>query len=116
MAQVARVRTPVLDLAYEQGGPADALAVVLLHGYPYDARAFDEVAAILNAEGLRTIVPYLRGYGPTRFLSLDTPRSGQQAAIGQDVLDLLDALQIDEAVLAGFDWGGRAACVVSALW
>jgi pimeloyl-ACP methyl ester carboxylesterase len=116
MAQLARVRTPVLDFAYEQGGPADALPVVLLHGYPYDARAFDEVGVILNGEGLRTIVPYLRGYGPTRFLSPDTPRSGQQAALGQDVLDLLDALQIRQAVLAGFDWGGRAACVVTALW
>src|SRR5262245_42284866 len=116
MAQLARVRTPVLDFAYEQGGPADALPVVLLHGYPYDARAFDEVAGLLNGEGLRTIVPYLRGYGPTRFLSPDTPRSGQQAALGQDVLDLLDALQISQAVLAGYDWGGRAACVVAALW
>jgi pimeloyl-ACP methyl ester carboxylesterase len=116
MAQLARVRTPVLDLAYEHGGPGDGLPAVLLHGYPYDPRAFDEVAAILNAEGLRTIVPYLRGYGPTRFLSPDAPRSGQQAALGQDVLDLLDALQIGRAVLAGFDWGGRAACVVSALW
>jgi pimeloyl-ACP methyl ester carboxylesterase len=116
MAQQARVRTPVLDFAYEHSGPGDGLPVMLLHGYPYDPRAFDEVAALLNAEGLRTIIPYLRGYGPTRFLSPDTPRSGQQAALGQDVLDLLDALQIRQAVLAGFDWGGRAACVVAALW
>ena len=116
MAQLARVRTSVLDLAYEHSGPADALAVVLLHGYPYDPRAFDDVVAISNAAGLRTIVPYLRGYGPTRFLSPETPRSGEQAALGQDLLELLDALEIRQAVLAGFDWGGRAACVVSALW
>jgi pimeloyl-ACP methyl ester carboxylesterase len=116
MARLARVQTSVLDIAYEHGGPADALAVVLLHGYPYDPRAFDEAVAIVNAAGFRTIVPYLRGYGPTRFLSPDIPRSGEQAAIGQDLLELLDALKIPQAVLAGFDWGGRAACIVSALW
>jgi len=106
----------VLDLAYEHGGSADALPIVLLHGYPYDIRAFDEVAPILNAAGFRTIVPYVRGYGPTRFLSPDTPRSGEQAAIGQDLLELLDALQIRQSVLAGFDWGARAACIVAAIW
>ena len=116
MAKIIHVRTPVLDIACEQSGPADALPVVMLHGYPYDARAFDAVVPIVNAAGFRTIVPYLRGYGPTRFLSPDTARSGEQAALGQDLLDLLDALQIRQAVLAGFDWGGRAACVVSALW
>jgi pimeloyl-ACP methyl ester carboxylesterase len=87
-----------------------------LHGYPYDVRAFDEVVPIVNTAGFRTIVPFLRGYGSTSFLSPDTPRSGEQAALGQDLLELLDALQIRKAVLAGFDWGGRAACVVSALW
>jgi pimeloyl-ACP methyl ester carboxylesterase len=106
----------MLDLAYEHGGPADALPIVLLHGYPYDVRAFDEVAPILNAAGFRTIVPYLRGYGPTRFLFPDTPRSGEQAAIGQDLLELVDALQIRQSVLAGFDWGARAACIVAAIW
>jgi len=116
LAQLARVRTSVLDLAYEHGGSADALPIVLLHGYPYDIRAFDEVAPILNAAGFRTIVPYVRGYGPTRFLSPDTPRSGEQAAIGQDLLELLDALQIRQSVLAGFDWGARAACIVAAIW
>jgi pimeloyl-ACP methyl ester carboxylesterase len=116
LAQSAHIRTSVLDVAYEHGGPAAGLPVVLLHGYPYDPRAFDEVVPILNAAGLRTIVPYLRGYGGTRFLSRDAARSGEQAAIGQDVLDLLDALGIGEAVLAGFDWGARAACVVAALW
>ena len=116
MAQLEQVRTPVLDIAYEHDGPAGGLPIVLLHGYPYDVRAFDEVVAILTGAGLRTIVPYLRGYGPTRFLSADTPRSGEQAAIGQDLLDLLDALQLTKAVLAGFDWGARAACIVSAMW
>jgi pimeloyl-ACP methyl ester carboxylesterase len=115
LANLARVKTPVLDVAYEHSGPADAPAVVLLHGFPYDVRSFDEAGALINAAGFRTIVPYLRGYGATRFLSADTPRSGQQAALGQDLLELLDALRIDRAVLAGYDWGGRAACIVSAL-
>ena len=116
MAQLAHVRTSVLDVAYEQSGPVGSTPIVLLHGYPYDPRAFDEVVPIVNDAGFRTIVPYLRGYGATNFLSPDTPRSGEQAALGQDLLELLDALGIRQAVLAGFDWGGRAACVVSALW
>jgi len=116
LGHLAKVRTSVLDVAYEHGGPVDALPVVLLHGYPYDVRAFDDVATIINAAGFRTIVPYLRGYGRTRFLAADTLRSGEQAAIGQDLLELLDALQIRQAVLAGFDWGARAACIVAALW
>ena len=116
MAQQARIRTPVLDVAYEESGPAEGLAVLLLHGFPYDIRSFDAVVTSVNAAGLRTIVPWLRGYGGTRFLSADTPRSGEQAALGQDLLELLDALGIQRAVLAGYDWGGRAACVVSALW
>jgi pimeloyl-ACP methyl ester carboxylesterase len=115
MAQVERVRTPVLEIAYEHAGAAEAPPVVLLHGYPYDVRAFDEVVAILTGAGLRAVVPYIRGYGPTRFLSPDTPRSGEQAAVGQDLLDLLDALQIPQAILAGFDWGARAACIAAAV-
>ena len=116
MAQPARIRTPVLDVAYETSGPADSLPVLLLHGFPYDIRSFDDVVARVNAAGLRTIVPWLRGYGGTQFLSADTLRSGEQAALGQDLLELLDALRIRKAALAGYDWGGRAACVVSALW
>jgi pimeloyl-ACP methyl ester carboxylesterase len=112
----ARIRTPVLDVAVEQSGPEGALPVVLLHGFPYDTRSFDEVAAIVNAAGFRTIVPYLRGYGGTKFLEADTLRSGEQAALGQDLKQLLDALRIERAVLGGYDWGGRAACIVSALW
>jgi len=116
MASLLRVRTPVLDVAYERSGPSDGFPIVLLHGYPYDVRAFDGVVPPLTAAGFATLVPYLRGYGPTRFLSPSTPRSGEQAALGQDLLEFLDALEIRQAVLAGFDWGGRAACVVSALW
>jgi pimeloyl-ACP methyl ester carboxylesterase len=116
VAQSARMRTPVLDVAYEASGPADGLPVLLLHGFPYDVRSFDGVVTRVNAAGFRTVVPWLRGYGGTRFLSADTLRSGEQAALGQDLLELLDALGIQKAVLAGYDWGGRAACVVSALW
>ena len=110
------VRTGILEIAYEESGPPGGVPVLLLHGFPYDPRAYDEVAPKLAANGCRVIVPYLRGYGPTRFLASSTMRSGQQAAMGRDVLDLMDALSIPNAVLAGFDWGGRAACVAAALW
>ena len=90
--------------------------MVLLHGFPYDPHAFDEIATALSNHGCRTFVPYLRGYGPTRFLSASTPRSGQQAALGRDLLDFMDALDMQQAVLVGYDWGGRAACIVAALW
>lgn len=116
MAELARIRTPLLDIAYEQSGPAGGIPVILLHGFPYDIRGYDDAAALINHAGFRTIVPYLRGYGPTRFLSKDTIRSGQQGALGQDLLDFMNALRIEKAVVAGYDWGGRAACVVSALW
>jgi len=116
MAELERVRTSVLDISYEHAGPPDGYPIVLLHGFPYDPRAFDEVTPILNAAGFRTIVPYLRGYGGTRFLSSETLRSGEQAAVGCDLLEMLDAMEINDAVLAGFDWGARAACVVAALW
>jgi pimeloyl-ACP methyl ester carboxylesterase len=111
-----RVRTKTLEIAYEESGPEAGIPVLLMHGFPYDPRAYDEVVPILVAAGCRTIVPYLRGYGPTRFLSADTPRSGQQGAVGRDLLDLMDALGLQTAALVGFDWGGRAACVVAALW
>ena len=110
------VNAGVLDVAYLEHGPTDGMPVVLMHGFPYDVHAYDEVAPLLAAAGHRVIVPYLRGYGPTRFLSPDTPRSGQQAVLAHDLLALLDALDIDRALLAGYDWGGRAACIVSALW
>ncbi|MBS0517464.1 MAG: alpha/beta hydrolase [Proteobacteria bacterium] len=110
------VRTDLLDLAYEAHGPAVGPVVILLHGFPYDPRCFDHVAPPLATAGCRVLVPYLRGYGPTRFLSPTTPRSGEQAVLGHDLLQFMDALGIERATLAGYDWGGRAACVVSALW
>ena len=109
-------RTDTLEIAYEQSGPGDGTPVILLHGFPDDVRTWDGVAPPLAAAGLRVIVPWLRGYGPTRFLDPATPRSGQQAALGADLRALMDALGIGQALLAGYDWGGRAACIVSALW
>jgi pimeloyl-ACP methyl ester carboxylesterase len=110
-----RARTDVLEIAYEEHGAPDGAPVILLHGFPYDARTFDAVAPALAAEGCRVLVPYLRGYGPTRFLSAATPRSGEQAALGHDLLQSMDALGIARAALAGYDWGGRAACIAAAL-
>jgi pimeloyl-ACP methyl ester carboxylesterase len=115
-AHLRRARTSVLDIAYEESGPATGVPVFLMHGFPDDVRTWDEVAAPLAAEGCRVIVPYLRGYGPTRFLAAGTMRSGQQGAIGSDLKELMDALQVERALLAGYDWGGRAACIVAALW
>ena len=110
------VRTSLLDVAYEEHGPQGGDVVVLLHGFPYDPRCFDVMARSLAAGGYRVIVPYLRGYGPTRFLSTMTLRSGQQAALANDLLEMLDALSIPQAALVGYDWGGRAACIAAALW
>jgi pimeloyl-ACP methyl ester carboxylesterase len=109
------VSTPLLDIGYEHAGENGAVPVILLHGFPYDVRAFDEVAAILAAKGAYVLVPYLRGFGPTRFRDDTTMRSGQQAALAQDLLDFMDALDLGPAVLAGYDWGGRAACITAAL-
>ena len=105
-----RVRTSVLEIAYEESGPADGVAVLLMHGFPYDPRTYDEMLPRLVDAGCRAIVPYLRGYGATRFLASHTLRSGQQAALGNDLKELMDALALERAVLAGYDWGGRAAC------
>jgi pimeloyl-ACP methyl ester carboxylesterase len=110
------IRTTTLDVAYEESGNPGGTPVLLLHGWPYDPRCYDDVVPPLVAAGCRMIVPYLRGFGATRFLSADTPRSGQQAALGNDLRELLDALGIERATLAGYDWGGRAACIVAALW
>ncbi len=111
-----RVKAGVLEVAYLESGPVDGPPVILLHGFPYDVHSYDVAAQKLASEGRRVIVPYLRGYGPTGFLQDTTPRVSQQAALGSDLLALLDALSIKRATLAGFDWGGRAACVVAALW
>ncbi|MFT3988250.1 alpha/beta fold hydrolase [Aestuariivirga sp.] len=110
------VSAGVLEIAYYESGPADGAPVILLHGFPYDVHAYDAVAESLAGDGFRVIVPYLRGYGQTRFLSPDTMRSGEQASLGFDLLALMDALAIPKAILGGYDWGGRAACIVSALW
>jgi len=113
---VSFVKTGVLDIAYHDLGPKDGLPVFLMHGFPYDVYAYGEVSSLLSGRGLRCIVPYLRGYGDTQFISKDTMRSGQQAAKAHDLLELMNALEIEKAILAGYDWGGRAACIVAALW
>ena len=110
------VRTPVLGIAYLNSGPSDGPPVILLHGWPSDVHDYDGVSPPLAAAGFRVLVPWLRGFGPTRFLDPATPRSGQQAALGADVRDFMDAMSIRRAILAGYDWGVRAACVVAALW
>ena len=106
----------VLNVAYAEAGPADGPAVILLHGWPYDIYSFVDVAPLLASAGYRVIVPYLRGYGATRFLSNDTLRNGQPSAMASDAIALMDALKIEKAILAGFDWGARTVNIVSALW
>lgn len=110
------VEAGVLNIAYYEAGPENGPVAILLHGYPYDIHSYVDVAPMLAAKGVRAIVPYLRGYGETRFLSSISPRSGEQGAIGADLMALMDALAIPCAVFAGYDWGGRAACVGAALW
>jgi pimeloyl-ACP methyl ester carboxylesterase len=105
-----------LHVGYVDIGPADGRAVVLLHGWPYDIHSYADVAPMLAEAGWRVVVPFLRGYGTTQFLSADAPRNGQQAALAADVIALMDALQLEKAVLAGCDWGARTACIVAALW
>ena len=109
------VETRQLSIACEFHGPIVGRPVILLHGFPYDPRAYDAIAPVLAGDGLRVIVPYLRGYGPTRFLDPATPRSGEQAALGNDVIELIEALNLDRPIVVGYDWGGRAACVAAAL-
>ena len=116
MQPLQTIDAGVLRVSHFTAGPADGPPVVLLHGFPYDIHAYAEIAPVLAAAGCRVIVPFLRGFGPTCFLDAATPRSGEQAALGADLLALLDALRIERAVLAGYDWGGRAACVVAAMW
>ena len=106
----------LLNVGYAEAGPADGPAVILLHGWPYDIHSFVDVAPLLASADYRVIVPYVRGYGTTRFLSGDAIRNGQQSAVAVDVIALMDALKIDRATLAGFDWGGRSADIVAALW
>jgi pimeloyl-ACP methyl ester carboxylesterase len=113
---IKHIRTAKLEIAYEEFGPADGAPVLLMHGWPYDPHDYDEVAPRLSEACCRVIVPYLRGFGPTRFLSSETPRSGQQGALAAGLKDLMDAVGIRRAALAGYDWGGRASCIVAALW
>jgi pimeloyl-ACP methyl ester carboxylesterase len=115
-APLKQIDAGVLNVGYAEAGPPNGRPVFLLHGWPYDIHDYIDVAPILAAQGYRVIIPHLRGHGSTHFLDPATPRSGQQAAIGVDVIALMDALKISTAVLAGYDWGGRAACVVAALW
>lgn len=112
---VKTVATKTLALAYEESGPAEGGPVVLLHGFPYAPPAYDAVIPTLVQDGLRVIVPYLRGFGPTRFLDANAPRSGEQAALGTDLIEMIEALRLDRPVIAGYDWGGRAACIAAAV-
>jgi pimeloyl-ACP methyl ester carboxylesterase len=116
LGPVKQIHAGVLDVGYVDAGPVTGPTVVLLHGWPYDIHSFDQVVPLLTASGHRVIVPYLRGYGSTRFLSGTTPRNGQQAALAADTTALMDALKIDHAIVAGFDWGARTADIVAALW
>ena len=111
-----QVEAGLLTVGYAEAGPADGPAVILLHGWPYDIHSFADVTPLLAAAGYRVLVPFVRGYGTTRFLSGDTLRNGQQAAVAADVTAFMDALGVDRAILAGFDWGARSADVVAALW
>jgi pimeloyl-ACP methyl ester carboxylesterase len=108
------IRTNILDIAYEEHGNPTGAPVILMHGFPYDPRCYDAMLPLLA--DCRVIVPYLRGFGPTRFLSAETMRSGQQGALAKDLIDLMDGLGLAQAALLGYDWGGRAACIVAALW
>jgi pimeloyl-ACP methyl ester carboxylesterase len=114
--QIKQIKAGVLDIGYAEEGPANGEPVILLHGWPYDIQSYAEVSALLITKGYRVIVPYLRGHGTTRFLSADTPRNGQQAALAADVIALMDALKIEKAIIGGFDWGARTANIVAALW
>jgi pimeloyl-ACP methyl ester carboxylesterase len=115
-ATIRQIAAGPLNIGYVDEGPRKGPVVILLHGWPYDIYSFIDVVPRLTAAGYRVIVPWLRGYGTTRIVSADTPRNGQQAAIALDIIALMDALKIDQAVLGGFDWGARTACIIAALW
>ncbi len=114
--QLKQIDAGLLNVGYAEAGPADGPAVILLHGWPYDIYSFVDVAPLLASAGYRVIVPYVRGYGTTRFLSSDTVRNGQQSVVALDVIALMDALKIQKAIIGGFDWGARSADIVAALW
>jgi pimeloyl-ACP methyl ester carboxylesterase len=114
--KIKQVKAGVLDIGYAEAGSPTGQPVILLHGWPYDIHSYTEVSALLAAKGYHVFIPYLRGYGTTRFLDAATPRNGQQAALAADVIAFMDALKIDKAILGGFDWGARTADIVAALW
>ncbi|WP_268800877.1 alpha/beta fold hydrolase [Pseudomonas huanghezhanensis] len=116
LGDIKQIDAGLLNIGYAEMGPAQGTAVVLLHGWPYDIHSFVDVAPMLAAKGYRVIVPHMRGHGSTRFLSDATVRNGQQAAVAQDIVALMDALNIDKAILGGFDWGARTANIIAALW
>ena len=115
-SSIKQINAGVLNIGYAEAGPANGEAVILLHGWPYDIYSFVDVAPLLASAGYRVIVPYLRGYGSTQFLSSDTPRNGQQSVVAVDVIALMDSLKIEKATIGGFDWGARTANIVAALW
>src|SRR6185312_3433342 len=115
-SSVKQINAGVLSVGYLEAGPSNRPAVILLHGWPYDVNSYSEVADSLSSQGYRVIVPYLRGYRTTAFLSNETIRNGQQSALAADVIALMDALKIDKATLGGFDWGARTANIVAVLW
>jgi pimeloyl-ACP methyl ester carboxylesterase len=113
---IRQINAGTLNVGYAEAGPQNGPVVILLHGWPYDIYSFAEVTPLLTSAGYRVIVPYLRGYGSTRFLSADTPRNGQQSVVAVDIIALMDALKIDQAILGGFDWGARTVDIIAALW
>ena len=115
-ASLKQIDAGLLNVGYAEAGPADGRAVVLLHGWPYDIHSYVDVAPLLAAAGYRVIVPYLRGYGSTRFLSDETFRNGQQSVVAVDIVALMDALKIKKAIIGGYDWGARTAAIIAALW
>jgi pimeloyl-ACP methyl ester carboxylesterase len=115
-SSIKQIHAGDLDIGYAENGPANGTVAILLHGWPYDIYSFAEVGPLLAAKGYRVIIPYLRGYGSTRFLSSETFRNGQQSVVAQDIIQLMDALKIERAILAGFDWGARTADIIAALW
>ncbi|MBW8853834.1 MAG: alpha/beta fold hydrolase, partial [Bradyrhizobium sp.] len=115
-APIRQIDAGALNVGYAEAGPADGMPVILVHGWPYDIYSFVDVAPLLAAAGYRVIIPWLRGYGSTRFLSADTLRNGEQAAVAVDIVALMDALKIERATLGGFDWGARTVNIIAALW
>jgi pimeloyl-ACP methyl ester carboxylesterase len=116
LGQIKQIDAGLLNVGYAELGPSTGKPVILLHGWPYDIHAYEEVGPILGASGYRVIVPYLRGYGSTRFISDQTPRNGQQSVLAQDIISLMDVLKIEKGIIGGFDWGARTANIMAALW